>query len=146
VQLLSTSQLIAPLGVAASANFDAHAMLPLFSALDVSDPARMTWTGGDGGTITIVERNAGAVQWDWYRPASATAARLPAIPDDLGVPGGKPVDFALVTRLAVPGTPGGELLPTIDRRWSLWPYDAMLFPQAGSASARILYSAGRSLP
>ena len=143
VQLLSTSTLIAPLGLATSANFDAGDMLPLFGALNVGDPTRMTWTGGEGGTITIVERNAGGVQWDWYLPASATAAQLPAIPDDLGVPGSKPVDFAVVTRLAVPGARGGELLPTIDRRWSLWPYDAMLFPDAGSAEARILYSAGR---
>lgn len=146
VQLLSTSQLVAPLGPAASVSFDARDMLPLFGALKVSDPTRMTWSGGDGGTITIVERNAGGVQWDWYLPASATLARLPAIPDDLGVPGPKPVDFAVVTRLAVPGALGGELLQTIDRRWSLWPYDAALFPQAGASEARILYSASLGPP
>ena len=142
-QLFSTSQLIAPLGLAASTSFDARAMLPLISSLSVSDPARMTWTGGDGGTITIVERSASGVQWDWYLPASATSAALPAIPDDLGVPQQKAVDFATVTKLGVPGALGGDLLPTIDRRWSLWPTDAMLFPQAGAAKTWLLYSASR---
>jgi len=146
VQYLSSSELFAPLGLATGTTFDARDMLPLFASLTVSDPTRVAWTGAAGGTITIVERQDGATQWDWYLPASATVARLPDIPADLGVPGPKPTSYAQVTRLAVPGATGGDLLQTIDRRWSLWPHDDLLLPQAGSSMARMLYSASLGPP
>ena len=50
------------------------------------------------------------------------------------------------TKLAVPGAAGGDLVPTIDRRWVMWPHDAMLLPAAGGASTRILYTAALGPP
>jgi hypothetical protein len=146
VQYLSSSEQLAPLGAATATTFDARDMLPLFEQLAVGDPTTVAWTGGEGGTITIVERQDGATQWDWYLPASAMAAKLPDIPADLGVPGPKPTAYAQITRLAVPGATGGDLLQTIDRRWSLWPHDPLLLPQAGSSVARMLYSASLGPP
>lgn len=146
VQYLSSSEQFAPLGVPNATTFDARDMLPMFNSLTVSDPTAVAWTGAAGGTITIVERQDGAAQWDWYLPASATVAKLPAIPADLGVPGPKPTSYAQVVRLDVPGVNGGDLLQTIDRRWSLWPHDEMLLPQAGSSAAKMFYSASLAPP
>jgi len=121
-------------------------MLPLFDSMTITDPSRIAWTGGAGGTITIVERIGGDFQWDWVLPASATVARLPAIPADLGVPAPQVPGDASVTKLAVPGVAGGDLVPTIDRRWQAWPHDAILLPSAGAAWTQILYTAALGPP
>src|SRR5439155_13638094 len=107
VQYGTTSELIVPLSTTPPASVSARDMLPLFESMTITDPTRIAWTGAAGGTITIVERVGGDFQWDWYLPASATVARLPAIPADLGVPAPKVPDDASVTRLAVPGATGG---------------------------------------
>lgn len=146
VQYPTSDALIAPLPATSATSFSAKDMLPLLDTLTITDPSRIAWTGGAGGTITIVERIGGDFQWDWYLPASASVARLPAIPSDLGVPAPRVPDDVSVTKLAVPGTTGGDLVPTIDRRWSLWPHDAMLLPAAGGASTRILYTAALGPP
>ena len=143
---LISSELIAPISGATPQTFSAKDMLPLLASMTITDPSRIAWTGGAGGTITIVERVGSDFQWDWYLPASASVARLPAIPDDLGVPAPKVPDDASVTKLAVPGAAGGDLVSTIDRRWPGWPHDAMLLPPAGGASTRILYSAALGPP
>ena len=145
VQYPTSDVLIAPLP-ATPVSFSAKDMLPLFDSLMIKDPSRIAWTGGTGGTITIVERVGGDFQWDWYLPASATVAQLPAIPADLGVPAPKVPDDVSVVKLAVPGATGGDLVPTIDRRWSLWPHDALLLPAAAGASTRILYTAALGPP
>jgi hypothetical protein len=141
VAYLSSSERLAPLNLATATTFDARDVLPLVGSLAVRDAARVGWTGGEGGTIAIVERNAGGVQWDWYLPASSTAAKLPDIPADLGVPGPKPADYAQITKLAVPGATAADLVRTIDRRWPQWPHDELLLPQAGGSMARMFYSA-----
>jgi hypothetical protein len=146
IQYSTTSQLIAPLPTSTPQNFSAQDMLPLFDSMTITDPTRIAWTGGTGGTITIVERVGGDFQWDWYLPPSAAVARLPAIPADLGVPAPRVPDDASVTKLAVPGAAGGELVPTIDRRWAVWPHDALLLPAAGGALTRILYTAALGPP
>lgn len=146
VQYGTTSELIVPLSAPIPASVSAKDTLPLFESMTITDPTRIAWTGAAGGTITIVERIGGDFQWDWYLPASATVARLPAIPADLGMPMPKVPDAASVTKLAVPGAAGGELVPTIDRRWSVWPHDAMLLPPAGGASTRILYTSALGPP
>jgi hypothetical protein len=146
VQYSTSSELIAPLTAPIPLTLSAKDMLPLFDSMTLTDPSRIAWTGGAGGAITIVERIGGDFQWDWYLPASATVARLPAIPADLGVPAPKVPDDASVTKLAVPGATGGDLVQTIDRRWVMWPHDAMLLPSAGGASTRILYSAALGPP
>jgi hypothetical protein len=145
VQYPTSDVLFAPLP-ATPASFSAKDMLPLFDSMMITDPSRIAWTGGAGGTITIVERISGDFQWDWYLPASATVAKLPAIPADLGVPAPRVPDDVSVVKLAVPGATGGDLVPTIDRRWLLWPHDAMLLPAAGGASTRILYTAALGPP
>jgi hypothetical protein len=68
------------------------------------------------------------------------------IPADLGVPAPRLPGDASVTKLAVPGAAGDELVPTIDRRWSAWPHDAMLLPPAGGAVTRIVYSTALGPP
>lgn len=146
IQYSTTSELIAPISGATPETFSARDLLPLFDSMTITDPTRIAWTGAAGGTITIVERIGGDFQWDWYLPASATVARLPAIPADLGVPAPKVPDDASVTRLAVPGATGGDLVSTIDRRWSVWPHDALLLPAAGGASTRILYTSALGPP
>jgi hypothetical protein len=62
------------------------------------------------------------------------------------VPAPRVPDDATVVKLAVPGTAGGDLVPTLDRRWSAWPHDAALLPAAGGASTRILYTAALGPP
>lgn len=146
IQYGTSSELIVPLATTAPQTFDAKDMLPLFESMTITDPTRISWTGGAGGAITIVERIGGDFQWDWYLPASATVARLPAIPADLGVPAPQVPGDASVTKLAVPGAAGGDLVPTIDRRWSVWPHDAVLLPAAGGASTEILYTAALGPP
>lgn len=145
VQYLNSTTRVAPLA-STTAAIDARDLLPLFGSLVLTDPSQISWTGAAGGTITIVEGNANGVQWDWYLPPDATLARLPAIPGDLGVPSPKVPDFASVTRLDVPGLRALDLLPTIDRRWTLWPHDAVLVPAAGSSSAQILYTSALGPP
>lgn len=145
VQYLSSSARIAPLA-ATTTVLDARDLVPLFASLTVTDPTRVRWTGASAGTITIVERNAGGVQWDWYLPPDASVATLPAIPADLGVPAPKVPDYASVIRLAVPGLSELDLLPTIDRRWPSWPHDPVLLPPAGSAEAEILYTSALGPP
>ncbi len=46
------------------------------------------------------------------------------------------------------GRPGaaGELVQTLDRRWSVWPHDALLLPAAGGASTRIVYTSALGPP
>jgi hypothetical protein len=146
IQYSTSSELIAPLMSTTQPTFSARDMLPLFESMTITDPTQITWTGAAGGTITIVERVGGDFQWDWYLPPSATVARLPAIPADLGVPAPKVPDDASVTKLAVPGAAGGDLVPGVDRRWLAWPHDAMLLPAAGGASTRILYTAALGSP
>lgn len=143
---LMSSELIVPLPATNPQTFSAKDMLPLFESMTITDPTRISWTGGAGGTITIVERVGGDFQWDWYLPASATVARLPAIPPDLGVPAPQVPGDASVTKLAVPGAAGGDLVLTIDRRWSAWPHDALLLPAAGGAWSQILYTAALGPP
>jgi hypothetical protein len=145
LQYTQTSELIVPLG-AIPQTFDARDMLPLFESMTITDPTRIAWTGGAGGTITIVERFDGDLQWDWYLPGSATVARLPAIPADLGVPAPQVPGSVWVIKLAVPGATGDDLVPTLDRRWPAWPHDAMLLPAAGGASTQLLYSSGLGPP
>lgn len=146
IQYSTSSELIAPLPNSTPQNFSGTEMLPLFESMTITDPSRIAWTGGAGGTITIVERIGGDFQWDWYLPPSATVARLPAIPADLGVPAPQVPGDASVTKLAVPGAAGGELVQTLDRRWSAWPHDALLLPAAGGASTRILYTSALGPP
>jgi hypothetical protein len=146
VQYGTTSELIVPLASTTPASFSAKDMLPLFDSMTITDPSRIAWTGGAGGTITIVERIGGDFQWDWVLPASATVARLPAIPADLRVPAPQVPGDASVTKLAIPGVAGGDLVPTIDRRWQAWPHDAMLLPSAGAAWTQILYTAALGPP
>jgi hypothetical protein len=146
IQYSTSSELIAPMLATAVQTFSAKDMLPLFDSMTITDPTRIAWTGATGGTITIVERIGGDFQWDWYLPASATVARLPAIPADLGVPAPEVPGDASVTKLAIPGAAGGELVPTIDRRWLAWPHDALLLPAAGGASTRILYTSALGPP
>ncbi len=146
IQYSTSSALIAPVPSTGLATLSAKDMLPLFESMTITDPTQVAWTGAAGGTITIVERVGGDFQWDWYLPPSATVARLPAIPADLGMPAPKVPDDASVTKLAVPGAAGGDLVPTIDRRWSAWPHDAMLLPAAGGASTRILYTSALGPP
>jgi hypothetical protein len=143
---LMSSELIAPNSSATPQTFSAKDMLPLFDSMTITDPTRIAWTGAAGGTIAIVERIGGDFQWDWYLPASATVARLPAIPADLGVPAPRVPGDASVTKLAIPGAAGGDLVPTIDRRWTAWPHDALLLPAAGGASTRILYTSALGPP
>jgi hypothetical protein len=145
LQYPTSDELIVPFAPSAT-SFSAKDMLPLLDTMTITDPSQIAWTGGAGGAITIVERIGGDFQWDWYLPASATVARLPAIPADLGMPAAKVPDDASVTKLAVPGAAGGDLVPTIDRRWVMWPHDAMLLPAAGGASTRILYTAALGPP
>ncbi|HEX8112028.1 MAG TPA: hypothetical protein VF516_30055 [Kofleriaceae bacterium] len=145
-QYITSSELLAPLSSATAATFSAKDMLPLFESMTITDPTQISWTGAAGGTITIVEHVGGDFQWDWYLPPSATVARLPAIPPDLGVPAPQVPPDASVTKLAVPGAAGGDLVPTIDRRWPAWPHDALLLPAAGGAWTQILYSAAIGPP
>jgi hypothetical protein len=146
VQYGTTSELIVPLSTTTLPSFSARDMLPLFDSMTITDPTRIAWTGAAGGTITLVERIGGDFQWDWVLPSSATVARLPAIPADLGVPAPQVPADASVTKLAVPGAAGGDLVPTIDRRWLMWPHDAMLLPPAGGAWTQILYTAALGPP
>jgi hypothetical protein len=146
IQYSTSSELIAPFAGATPQTFNAKDMLPLFDSMTITDPSKIAWTGGAGGAITIVERIGGDFQWDWYLPPSATVARLPAIPADLGMPAPKVPDGASVTKLAVPGLAGGDLMPTIDRRWPTWPHDAMLLPPAGGTWTQIFYTAALGPP
>ncbi|HEX7841386.1 MAG TPA: hypothetical protein VF469_28100 [Kofleriaceae bacterium] len=136
---VSTSDRIAPVALAAqAAAVDARGMLP---PIDSAMPGAraVSWTGGAGGTITIVEGIAGGVQWDLYLDPSATSARVPDLPADLGVPVPGTFDFLSIVKLDVPGATLADLLPTIDRRWPSWPHDPLLLPPAGGAMSRLLY-------
>ena len=126
---------------------DARTLLPPIDSLALDGPRGMRWTGGGtGGTITIVETISGGIQWDLYLDPSATSASVPPIPADLGAPEPKSPDVVSVVKLDVPGATHDALLPTIDRRWSLWPHDPVLLPDAGSSEARLLYIAALGPP
>lgn len=147
VAYLSSSERIAPVVAASVAPvIDARPMLPLFDSLTAGGGQSASWTGGGGGTLTIVEGIAAGVQWDLYLDGSATSARVPDLPADLGLTFPDVADVLSVVTLAVPGATAADLLPTIDRRWSLWPHDPVLLPPGGSSISRILARRGPGGP
>ena len=148
ISRVAASERIAPLlGTGNPVAFDVRTMLPALDSLTPDGARAVRWTGGGtGGTITIVEAIASNVQWDAYLPPTATSMQLLDLPPDLGVPIPKSVDVVAVVKLDIPGATAADLLPTIDRRWPLWPHDPMLLPPAGSSNAHILYSAALGPP
>ena len=147
LQYSSTSQILRPVTIGNPITLDAGALLPMFQSLVLTQPPDVSWTGsGDRGTIIVVETITGNVQWDAYLDPSASSVAFPALPADLGITTPDHFDFASVNKLEVPGATRVDVARTIDRTWALWPHDASLFPAAGSASARILYSVGLGPP
>jgi hypothetical protein len=147
IQYDSSSERIAPAVVAGQMIFDARTMVPLFSQLMLTAPPSVSWTGGAGqGTILALEITSGTLQWDAYLPPSATSARFPSLPSDLGVPVPASYDFASLARLDIPGATTADLARTIDHTWPSWPLDGTVFPANGSGMARIVYSVGLGPP
>lgn len=137
---LTISDSILPLDLTKPIALDAARLVPPFASLAVG-ARELSWVGGDGGTIAIVEAIAGPIQWDAYLPASATSVEFPALPADLGA-SFLAFDVVSVQKLDVPGATRAGLQATVDRTWGRWPHEASLLPAAGSTLASILYSAG----
>jgi len=147
IQYESSSDRVVPATIAAQMTFDARTMVPLFSQLTLTAPPSVSWTGGAGqGTILALEITTGSLQWDAYLPPSASSARFPSLPGDLGVPVPASYDFASLARLDIPGATTADVARTIDQTWPSWPSDDAVFPAAGGGMARIVYSIGLGPP
>ena len=147
IQYESSTDRIVPATIAAQMTFDARTAVPVFSQVTLTAPPSVSWIDGAGqGTILALEITSGTLQWDAYLPPSATSARFPSLPSDLGVPVPASYDFASLARLDIPGATTADVARTIDRTWPSWPPDGAMFPAAGSGMARIVYSIGLGPP
>lgn len=147
IQYESSTDRIVPATIAAQMTFDARTAVPVFSQLTLTAPPSVSWIDGAGqGTILALEITSGSLQWDAYLPPSATSARFPDLPSDLGVPVPASYDFASLARLDIPGATTADLARTIDHTWPSWPSDGSVFPAVGSGMARIVYSIGLGPP
>jgi hypothetical protein len=142
---ISTSEQIAPVSFSAppiSARFDAKALLPAFTSFDFDAKLNLTWAGGTGGTMIVVELLTDSFEWDAYLPPTATSLALPVIPADIGFPRSPTVYDVTLRRLDIPGATAVGLTPAIDKTWRRWPHDAALLPASGNRMAEARYVSG----
>jgi hypothetical protein len=142
---ISTSEQIAPVSFSAppiSASFDASTLLPAFTSLDFDAKLNLSWKGGTGGAMIVVELITDSFEWDAYLPATATSLALPVIPADIGFPRAPTVYDVRLMRLDVPGATAVGLTPAIDQTWRRWPHDAALLPASGNRMAEAHFISG----
>jgi hypothetical protein len=140
------SERYVPVAFSAAAPFtatvDVSTMPPPIVDVDLDSRTGLTWTGGTGGTITVVDLNTAKYHWTAYLPPTAQSLPFPVIPADIGFPSAESVSTFDLMKFDIPGATAAGLTPQIDQLWHRWPHDPALLPAGGAGAIRASYISG----
>jgi hypothetical protein len=125
-----------------TATADVSTMPPPFFDVQLDSKSGLTWTGGTGGTITVVDLNTDNYHWTAYLPPTATSLPFPVIPADIGFPSTDSVSTFDLMKFDIPGATAEGLTAQIDQLWHRWPHDAALLPDGGAGRITASYIRG----
>jgi hypothetical protein len=125
-----------------TATVDGSIMMRPITDVEFDSKAGLTWAGGTGGTITVLDLSTDKYHWTAYLGPAAQSLPFPVIPADIGFPSSQQVSGFDLMKFDIPGATAAGLTPQIDQLWHRWPSDPALLPDTGAGEIRASYIMG----